>query len=148
VTVDLIRKDKILCTIDMTMRVEYGSAHAGMTEGSVYEMTVCYDQDRKLTTFVNPVKRLAKKNSKSPEIIRKAIMAAKTTSKESTILYDITAMSMQMGQMIYKSAKAQASSSRKVIVSAGTGRLWELREMEMEKFSYILIDPEVHLVRR
>jgi hypothetical protein len=74
-------------------------------------------------------------------------MARKTTCDEFTILYDITSMSVQMRKMVYNCAKAQASSGRKVIVSAGVGRVQEAFALESDKFSDIFVDPNVDLTK-
>ncbi|KAH3957916.1 hypothetical protein HBI25_231700 [Parastagonospora nodorum] len=74
-------------------------------------------------------------------------MARKTTYNESTILYDITSISVQMRKMVYNCAKTQASSGRKVIVSAGVDRVQEAFALESDKFSDIFVDHNVDLTK-
>lgn len=52
-----------------------------------------------------------------------------------------------MRSRVYEMAQASASSTRKVIVIFGSGRLQEWRQMRLSNFSYIAIDPEIELTR-
>ncbi|KAH5982775.1 hypothetical protein HBI82_237790 [Parastagonospora nodorum] len=74
-------------------------------------------------------------------------MARKTTYNESTILYDITSMSVQMRKMVYNCATTQASSGRKVIASAGVDRVQEAFALEADRFADIFVNPNVDLAK-
>ncbi|KAH3904110.1 hypothetical protein HBI56_225810 [Parastagonospora nodorum] len=85
--------------------------------------------------------------TRSTSFTSTAVMARKTTYNESTILYDITSMSVQMRKMVYNCATTQASSGRKVIASAGVDRVQEAFALEADRFADIFVNPNVDLAK-
>ena len=118
-----------------------------MVENRVYELSVVRGTDTDRIELINPTDRITKHAPNSMDIVRTAIMTVSGDLNLNTVMFDITAMSFAMRMGVYESAQSYASTTRKVIISFGSGRPQEWNQMLLGSFSYIAIDPQVSVDR-
>lgn len=146
-TVDLRYLGGNLCSVEAGSSVVVASGCENMTEGVIYEMKVCRSEDMDKTMLTSPIPRVSKLMPNNMDIVRRAVASVSKDISMSTSLFDITSMSFSMRSRVYEMAQASATSTRKVIVIFGCGRLQEWKQMKLSNFSYIAIDPEIEIER-
>lgn len=146
-TVDLRFVDGQLCTIDDRELIPIAKGSKHMTERMIYELKVCRCDKTNAVELRYPVPRLSKVVPNNIDIVKRAVAAVSSDKHMTTSLFDITSMSFSMRSRVYEMAQTSASSTRKVIVIFGSGRLQEWKQMKLSNFSYIAIDPEIDATR-
>jgi len=146
-TVDLRYIDGYLHSIDNSNLVPIAKGCRDMNNRMIYEMKVSRGSDQNEVVLTNPVARVSKVAPNNMDIVRRAFASVSKNINMATSLFDITAMSFSMRSRVYEMAQASASTTRKVIVIFGCGRLQEWRLMRPSNFSYIAIDPEIDVTR-
>lgn len=146
-TIDLRYVNGDLCTIDNGCLIPITKGCKDMTEHTIYEMKMYRSDNENEVVLKHPIARLSKMTPNNMDIVKRAIASVSKNSHMTTSLFDITSMSFSMRSRVYEMAQASASSTRKVIVIFGSGRLQEWRQMRLSNFSYIAIDPEIELTR-
>ena len=146
-TVDLRLKGGYLCAVEEGQMVKIVGGCKQMVEGMIYELNVNRDKDTGSIMLSNPKERLSKHSPNSVDIVKRAVMVVSRDPDMNTVLFDITNMSFMLRTRVYEMAQSVASTTRKVIVTFGSGRLQEWRQMYLSNFSYIAIDPEISVER-
>ncbi|KAF2131369.1 hypothetical protein P153DRAFT_416303 [Dothidotthia symphoricarpi CBS 119687] len=95
----------------------------------------------------NNFDELSKHSPNNADIVKKDMMIAIGDLSLNTVLFDITNMSFASRTRAYEMTQSLASTTRKVIVTFGSGRLQERRRMYLLDLSYIAIDPETAFER-
>lgn len=144
-TVDLLYLDGKLNAIESGVLVEVVDGDPNMEDNTIYEMDVVREKDAEVTRLVRPMQRLLKKVPNSMDVVRRAVAKAAEDPTITAMVLDMTSMSFAMRERVYTSAQAKASPNRKVIVSFGAGRFQEWRQMFVENFSYIAVDPDINV---
>ena len=142
-TIDLLCTNGSLCMRSSAGLIPVAVAHEQMLENSIYEMTVSKSEIANQVVLTSPMMRLVKRMPNNADIVRRAFMSVLENSCMNTVLYDVTCMSFGMRSRVYDIAQSIASGSKGVIVIFGAGRLQEVVQMKVGKFSYILVDPKL-----
>lgn len=100
-TIDLICNNGVVYASDVVNRVAYGPAHESMMEGCVYEFRVTQAEKPGDIILSKPVKGLIKKMHNTPEIVTRSFISAINDSSMSTVLYDVTSVSIKVRRMVY-----------------------------------------------
>lgn len=146
-TIDLRYMDGNLCTVDAGRLIPIAKGSEKMTQHMIYEMRMYRSENENEVVLRRPIPRLSKIRPNNMDIVRRAIASVSRDAHVTTSLFDITSMSFSMRSRVYEMAQASASSTRRVIVIFGCGRLQEWKQMRLSNFSYIAIDPEIELER-
>lgn len=146
-TIDLRYVDGDLCTIDNGCLIPIAKGSDHMTDRMIYEMRMYRSENDNEVLLRHPIPRLSKMAPNNMDIVRRAMASVSRNMHVTTSVFDITSMSFTMRSRVYEMAQASASSTRKVIVIFGCGRLQEWKQMRVSSFSYIAIDPEIDLTR-
>lgn len=142
-TVDLLYSDGTMNVLENGSLVVVANGSDDMEEGVTYECDLHADTTTGVITIVRPKMRILKKLPNSMEVARRAVMTVTGDPNVNGALLDITAMSVAMRTRVYEMTQSRVGMGRKVIVSFGTGRVQEWRQMMTNRFSYIVIDPEI-----
>jgi hypothetical protein len=146
-TIDLRCVNRSLCSMEKMTLVPITEADTEMQEGMIYELSVDNLPDINAVMLTNPIERRSKGAPNSMDIVRRAVISVRSDTGMDTMLFDITSMSFSMRSRVYEMAQSNASSSKRVIITFGCGRLQEWRQMKISSFSYIAVDPEIDLSR-
>ncbi|GJC89321.1 hypothetical protein ColLi_12159 [Colletotrichum liriopes] len=136
-TVDLLCKDGGLWTTNPVNEVRHSDSHATMKmeEGVVYKFTVCsVINDENGLILKHLVVRLVKYRPNSPEIVKRSFIATISNKSVSNIVYNLI-------------RKTQALLGGNFIMSVGARRFQKIGNMELDKYSYIVIDPNLDTTR-
>jgi hypothetical protein len=146
-TIDLRYVDGNLCTVDAGNVIPIARGSEKMTQYMIYEMKMYRSINENEVVLRYPIARLSKARPNNMDIVKRAVASVSKNAHVTTSLFDITSMSFSMRSRVYEMAQASASSTRKVIVIFGCGRLQEWKQMQLSNFSYIAIDPEIEIER-
>lgn len=144
-TVDLMYSDGKLCASDGGVMTPLADGSTNMEQNTIYEMDVIKYEDTDGVRLVRPRQRILKKIPNSMDVVKRAIASATKDPTINATLMDMTSMSFSMRKRVYTMAQAKAPPNRKVIVTFGAGRFQEWKEMMVEGFSYIAIDPDIDI---
>lgn len=146
-TIDLRYVNGDLCTIDNGCLIPIAKGSDHMTDRMIYELRMYRSSNDNEVVLRHPIPRLSKMSPNNMDIVKRAMASICKNMHVTTSVFDITSMSFSMRSRVYEMAQASASSTRKVIVVFGSGRLQEWKQMRLSNFSYIAIDPEIDLTR-
>ncbi|KAL9122248.1 MAG: hypothetical protein Q9187_001200 [Circinaria calcarea] len=144
-TVDLLYSGGKLSALENGVMVPIADGNENMEQDMVYEMDVVKTNDESLIRLMRPRQRTLKKIPNSMDVVRRAIASANKDPTINATLLDITSMSFAMRERVYTLAQANSPRNRKVIVTFGVGRFQEWKQMMIDGFSYIAVDPEINI---
>jgi hypothetical protein len=143
-TVDLLYLDGKLSALENGVMVPVADGNENMERDVIYEMDVVKTEDESLVKLMRPRQRTLKKVPNSMDVVRRAVASANKDPTMNATLLDITSMSFAMRERVYTLAQANSPKNRKVIVTLGVGRFQEWKQMMVDGFSYIAVDPEIN----